>query len=129
MKTRIIKAKGVTIRIPTGYFPLIGKFIKGAVCVSDLPKPVILQDEDTGELIKTQLVDVVPFSHGIIPYSYCCLSEGHPPNELVKHKVLQRNEVTEISELAFYLYKIDQDGSNHSDTYPELFEKVPGEIV
>lgn len=122
MERKKIVAKWVTLRKPTGYFPLISKYKSGVLTLSKLPIPVILQDEFTFESVEAELIEVVPFTLGVVPSIFCHLAEGYPNNELVVARILERNKVTQIENLAFYLYKYHENHMHNSN--PELFEEI-----
>lgn len=103
MSIRKIIVKNATLRIPTGKIGLIGKYVKGALKESDLPKPVIIQDEDDGTEYECLLVEVVPIEK-MIPSVFSRLAENKDPLEL-ELELMERFKIESISNnIAFYLY-------------------------
>lgn len=103
MSTRKIVVKNATIRIPTGYIGIIGRYKEGSISYSHLPKPVIIQDEDDGTEYSCNLVEVVPIKD-YIPSVFSRISDNKDPLEL-ELELIERFKIETISNnIAFYLY-------------------------
>ena len=103
MSIRKIIVKNATIRIPTGNIGIIGRYKPGALKERDLPKPVIIQDEDDLLEYECELVEVVPIKQ-VIPSVLSRISENKDPLEL-ELELLERLKIESISNnVAFYLY-------------------------
>jgi hypothetical protein len=102
MQARKITLKNVNLGFQQGYFPLIGKYIPGVLKESDLPKPVILVDEDTNEEFNFSLKTLVPFKDAI-PEVFSIIATGKDPEDSLE-ELLMKNKAESVNQLAFYLY-------------------------
>lgn len=103
MSVRKIVVKEATLRIQTGFLPYIGKYKEGVLRVSDLPVEVDIEDPDTKQIHHCNLIEIVPFTHGI-PTVFSLLAEGKRP-EQCEEELLKRNKAENVNQLALYLYE------------------------
>lgn len=99
-----MSVKNVTLRIPTGYIGIFGRFIPGRLALSDLPIPVVIIDEDDRTEYECELVEVVQI-RDYIPSVFSRLAENKLPEEL-EPELLDRFKLENLSNnIAFYLYR------------------------
>ena len=103
MSIKKIELKTVTLRFPTGYFGLFGKYVPGKLLVSDLPLPVILKDAEDAKEYNCELVEVVAL-RDYIPSVFSRMVEDMDP-EALEPILLERLKVESINQIAFYLYR------------------------
>ncbi len=104
MSIKKLHVKNTTIRIPTGYVGIFGRYIPGKLLNSDLPIPVVLIDTDDQKEYKCELVEVVEI-RDYIPCVFSRLAEDQLPEQL-EPELLKRFKLESLNNnIAFYLYR------------------------
>jgi hypothetical protein len=96
--------KRTTIRIPFGTIAIFGKYVPGALKESDLPKPVVLVDEEDGNEYECELVELVPVGD-YIPSIFAWIAENKESTEELEQELFKRLNVSSLKQIAFYLYR------------------------
>lgn len=100
MKKIIIKH--AKVKILSGSIGHIGFYKSGILTESKLPISVVIVDEETNEEFECQLVSCYPFQ-SVIPEIASYYSEGLPPEQCTE-QLLLKNKVSNINQLALYIY-------------------------
>lgn len=104
MSIRKLHVKNTTLRIPTGYIGIFGRFIPGRLLISQLPIPVVLIDPDDKKEYTCELVEVVEIGD-YIPSVFSRLAEDMLPEQL-EQELLERFKLESLNNnIAFYLYR------------------------
>lgn len=112
-----IPVRDATIKIPSGFLGIIGRWLPGAVKSSQLPIKVIIVDPKTNIEFPGELISVLPFAD-VVPEIIALQVMNKYPSEC-REELLRIHGVSSINQLAYYLYG---NFSNHSDS--ALLEKV-----
>lgn len=104
MSPKKITVKRTTIRIPFGAIAIFGKYVPGILTESDLPKPVILVDEEDGKEYECDLVELIPLGD-YIPSVFALLAENKESNEELEQDLFKRLNVSSLKQIAYYLYR------------------------
>lgn len=99
-----ITIKRTTVRIPFGIISLFGKYQPGALKESDLPKPVIIIDEEDGKEYECELIELIPVGE-YIPSHFALIAEGEESTEKLEQELFKRLNVTTLKQIAFYIYR------------------------
>jgi hypothetical protein len=103
MSVREISVKNLEKFVSVGFYPLISKYVPGALKESMLPLPVKLKDLDSGKLFDCQLRTLIPFQ-SVIPETLAFIAENKIPDQKYEQELLARHQVQSINQLGFYLY-------------------------
>jgi hypothetical protein len=106
MSVKIIKENKVDQFANVGFFPLIGKYIPGAIKDSMLPIPVKLQDAVSGNVYDCQLKTAFRFEF-VIPEVISFMVANKTPMDL-ELELLQKFNVAHINHLGFYYYAFNR---------------------
>lgn len=113
-----INVKDATLKIPSGFLGIIGKWYDGALSISKLPIDVIIVDPISNQEFPGQLISVLPLPD-IVPEIIALQVMNKYPSEC-HLDLLHIHGVSSINQLAYYLYG---NFCNNSDS--ALLEKVP----
>lgn len=104
MSIKKLSVKNTTLRIPTGYIGIFGRFIPGKLRTTDLPISVVLIDTDDLKEYECELVEVVEIKD-YIPSVLSRLAEDLLPEELEPELMKRFNLESLNNNIAFYLYR------------------------
>lgn len=87
-----------------GFFPKILLHKKGSILDTDLPKPVIIEDTNSGNQFHCELIEIIQFRDSI-PTVLALLATKQEQMQL-ELELLEKHPENKISDFAFFFYRI-----------------------
>lgn len=104
MSIKKLSVKNATLRIPTKYIGIFGRFVPGKLVLTDLPISVVIIDAEDQKEYECELVEVVQI-RDYIPSVFSRLAEDMEPEQL-EPVLLSRFKLESLNNnIAFYLYR------------------------
>jgi hypothetical protein len=104
MSIKKITVKCATLRIPTKYIGIFGRFVPGKLVLTDLPISVMIIDAEDQKEYECELVEVVQI-RDYIPSVFSRLAEDMEPEQL-EPILRERFKLESLNNnIAFYLYR------------------------